>query len=76
MNAKPYAVVGPLRACSGPHDAEGLGMERFWDLTPEQRQAQLAQILRLTQPGNAEQDRLFAKGWLSEHERLRSSTHR
>lgn len=63
-------IHGPLRPCSGPRDSEGMGRERFWDMTRKQRVASLSDILRMTQTGNAEQDRQFAKGWFAEHQRL------
>lgn len=66
-------IDGPLRPCTGPHDSEGLGRERFWDMTHEQRSASLSDILKMTQSGSTEQDRQFAKGWLAEHQRLRDA---
>ena len=62
---------GPLLQATGPNDYEGLGRERFWDMTPEQRQDNLKQIMADANAGALEAPRKeFARGWLSEHERF------
>lgn len=61
-----------LRPCEGPHDAEGAGRERYWDMTPEQRRAELPRILESLKPGTPEGERRFADGWMSELRRDRA----
>jgi len=65
-------IDGPLLQASGPNDHEGLGRERFWDMTPEQRREKLCQIAADANAGALEAPRKdFARGWLSELERYR-----
>ncbi len=63
-------LTGPLRASTGPNDHEGEGRERFWDMSPEQRSANLSRIVQMTRPESCGQDKAFARGWLSEHARM------
>ena len=65
-------VICPLRPCEGPHDAEGAGRERYWDMTPEQRRAELPRILESLKPGTPEGERRFADGWMAELRRDRA----
>lgn len=58
-------VCGPLRYSAGPHDAEGNGRERYWELTQEQRCAALPTVIADAETGDA-QSKAFARGWLSE----------
>lgn len=62
---------GPLRYAEGPHDHEGKGRERYWDMTPEQRKAAWSGIIRGTGSWQREEDRQFSKGWLDEQDRHR-----
>jgi hypothetical protein len=66
----PSVLKGPLRPATGPHDYEGLGRERYWDLTPEQRAEALPKVVS---DANLEvlrsPDKEFARGWLSEQSR-------
>lgn len=65
-------LEGPLFQATGPNDHEGLGRERFWDMTPEQRQDNLKQIMNDANAGALEAPRKeFARGWLSELDRYR-----
>jgi hypothetical protein len=66
------AASGPLRGQTGPHDDEGAGRERFWDMTEEQRKEALPAMVRNAGKGT-EQDRRFARGWLSELQRSRTT---
>lgn len=63
---------GPLLQATGPNDHEGLGRERFWDMTPKQRRENLKQVVADSNAGGLEAPRKeFARGWLSELERYR-----
>lgn len=63
---------GPLRQATGPNDHEGLGRERFWDMTRDQRRDNLKQIVADADAGALEAPRKeFARGWLSELDRYR-----
>jgi hypothetical protein len=65
-------INGPLLQATGPNDHDGLGRERFWDMTPEQRRDNLKQIVADSNAGALEAPRKeFARGWLSELERYR-----
>ena len=65
-------VNGPLRPCEGPDDSEGAGRERYWDMTPEQRNVELPRVMQSLQPGTPEGERRFADGWMSELRRDRA----
>lgn len=72
-------MSGPLRMATGPTDHDGLGRERFWDQTPEDRAAALSVMvadagidLSRVRPAywpSRSADRAFARGWLAEHQR-------
>jgi hypothetical protein len=64
---------GPLVQSTGPNDHEALGRERFWDMTEEQRDKNLAAMVKLASTTEAlrEPDKAFARGWLSEHDRFK-----
>jgi len=65
-------IDGPLVQAEGPHDHEGLGRERFWDMTPKQRRDNLSRITEQANAGALQApDKEFARGWLSELERYR-----
>lgn len=67
-------LEGPLLQAIGPDDHEGLGRERYWDMTPEQRRDNLKQITADAGAGALEAPRKeFARGWLSELDRHRRS---
>jgi len=63
---------GPLLQATGPNDHEGLGRERFWDMTPGHRRDNLSRIVANANAGVLRApDKEFARGWLSELERYR-----
>ena len=72
-------MSGPLRMATGPTDHGGLGRERFWDQTPEERAAALPAMvadagidLSRVHPAywsGRSADRAFARGWLAERDR-------
>ena len=70
---------GPLRPATGPDDNEGLGRERYWDMSPEQRKQALPQMVANANLGALrEPDKAFARGWLSEldrHQRQGKANH-
>lgn len=69
---KRSVLNGPLLQATGPNDHEGLGRERFWDMSPEQRRDNLGQIVADANADVLEAPRKeFARGWLSELERYR-----
>jgi len=45
------------------------GRERYLDLTPEQREAALPDIMRSLRAWETAQDKAFARGWLDEKRR-------
>lgn len=67
---------------SGPKDFEGLGREKFWDQTPEERGDVLSAMTDDANKNLAASDarffgvdsenKAFAKGWLAELDRVRS----
>jgi hypothetical protein len=75
-------IDGPLRMAVGACDFDGLGREKFWDQTAEERAVALsvmvsdagAQLDRLHSSAwkVANENRIFARGWLNELERTRS----
>jgi hypothetical protein len=77
-------VDGPLRMAEHANDFDGLGREKFWDQTAEERAVALsaivkdagAQLDRLHSSAwkVANENRIFARGWLNELERTRSYT--
>lgn len=64
---------GPLRHATGPTDYEGLGRERFWELSQEQRDQSLKAIVDQTNAWVDEPSKRFAQGWLSEHQRVQKN---
>ena len=63
-------LSGPLRPAVGPSDWEGLGRERFWDMTDKQRTDALRRIVADSCLGAGfAETKEFARGWLSEHAR-------
>ena len=71
-NMEKSILEGPLLQAIGPNDYAGLGRERFWDMTPEQRRDNLKQITADANAGALEAPRKeFARGWLSELDRYR-----
>lgn len=66
---------GPLVHSTGPNDHEALGRERFWDMSEQQREDNLAAMVKLASTTEAlrEPDKEFARGWLSEHERFKQT---
>jgi hypothetical protein len=79
-------VDGPLRMAYGPRDFDGLGRERFWDQSPEERAAALSAMvedagrqLDRIDPKHwkaQSENRIFARGWLNELERTRKNERR
>lgn len=78
----PAKPDGPQRLATGPNDHEGLGRERFWDQTPDERRAALSAMVaddgidfaaktNMAYFDAAGGDRTFARGWLNELERVR-----
>jgi hypothetical protein len=65
---------GPLVHSTGPNDHEALGRERFWDMSEQQREDNLAAMVALANSGVLQApDKEFARGWLSEHERFKQT---
>jgi hypothetical protein len=74
-------VDGPLRMAHGPRDFDGLGRERFWDQSPEERAATLPAMVE--DAGRQldridpkywkvqNENRIFARGWLNELDRTK-----
>ena len=73
---------GPSRLALGPRDFEGLGREKFWDQSPEERAAALPAMVEdsnlniaakigMAYIGTASENKAFAKGWLNELQRVR-----
>jgi hypothetical protein len=79
-------VDGPLRMARGPRDFDGLGRERFWDQSPEERATALPAMvedagrqLDRIDPKHwkaQNENRIFARGWLNELERTRNNERR
>lgn len=66
----PSVLQGPLRLATDANDYEGLGRERYWDMTPEQREEALPRIVSNANLGALRSpDKEFARGWLSEKAR-------
>ena len=66
----PSVLNGPLRPATGLHDYDGLGRERYWDMTPEQRVEALPKVVANANLGGLRApDKEFARGWLSEQAR-------
>lgn len=74
---------GPLRLARGPLDHEGLGRERFWDQTPEERADALPAMVQDSNLDTsarvdlryfhvANESKAFARGWLAELERAQA----
>lgn len=78
----PEVIDGPLRLATGPRDHEGLGRERFWDQTPEERREALKAMVTdanvnvaaasMRYVGVISENKAFAKGWLNELDRARA----
>jgi hypothetical protein len=66
---------GPLVQSTGPNDHEALGRERFWDMSEQQREDNLASMVKLASTTEAlrEPDKAYARGWLSEHRRYQQT---
>ena len=62
---------GPLVHSTGPDDHEALGRERYWDMSDEQRETNLAAMVKMASTTEVLRgpDKAFARGWLSERER-------
>jgi hypothetical protein len=78
----PEMPDGPLCMAHGPRDYEGQGREAFWDQTPEERATALPAMVHdaglncATKVdarclGTASENKAFAKGWLSELDRVK-----
>jgi len=64
---------GPLVQSTDPSDHEALGRERFWDMSEQQREDNLAAMVKLASTTEAlrEPDKAYARGWLSELDRFK-----
>jgi len=77
----PDTPDGPSRLALGPGDFEGLGREKFWDQSPEERAKALPVMVEdanincaarvdVRYLGVVSENKAFAKGWLNELQRV------
>jgi hypothetical protein len=72
---------GPLAFARGPQDFEGLGREKFWDQSPDERRDALKAMVSDAGRSTSDTDmrhfrsvfesKQFARGWLNELENVR-----